>query len=110
MKDSGDSGSTVMLTTVFSVMGFVAGGREATVQDFLCAVQYAGGGLLSRYDVAFAVHRQFFSAGNPSERRNTASGSASPPDCGPPTRIIQPEIIHAPGTAYCVTDDVNHPC
>ncbi len=55
MKDSGDSGSTAILTTVFPVAGF-AGGREAAAQDFLCAAQYAGGGLLSRYDVAFTVH------------------------------------------------------
>lgn len=77
MKDSGDSGSTVMLTTVFSCGDFVAGGRKATVQDFCALFQYAGGGQLSRYDVAFAVHRADFSAGNPSERRDTASGSAS---------------------------------
>lgn len=44
---------------------------------FCALFQYAGGGLLSLYDVAFAVHRADFSAGNPSERRDTASGSAS---------------------------------
>ncbi len=34
MKDSGDSGSTAMLTTVFPVAGF-AGGREAAAQYFV---------------------------------------------------------------------------
>ncbi len=110
MKDSGDSGSTVMLTTSFPVVVFVAGGRKATVQDFCALFQYAGGGLLSRYDVALAYTEQIFSAGNPSERRNTASVARPPPDCGAPTRIIQPEIITLLRTAYCVTDDVNHPC
>ncbi|EHU61039.1 hypothetical protein ECDEC2E_1484 [Escherichia coli DEC2E] len=37
-------------------MGSVAGGREAAAQDFCALFQYAGGGLLSRYDVAFTVH------------------------------------------------------
>ncbi len=110
MKDSGDSGSTAMLTTVFPVVRSVAGGREATAQDFLWLLQYAGGGLLSRYDVAFAVPERIFSARNPSERRNTVSGSRPPPDCRLPTRIIQPAIIPALCAIHCLAYDVNHPC
>ena len=47
-------GSTAMLTTVFPVAGFAGGRRQR--RKILCAALYAGGGLLSRHDVAFTVH------------------------------------------------------
>ncbi|SPZ78565.1 Uncharacterised protein [Shigella dysenteriae] len=67
-----------MLTTVFSCGGFCCWWREAAAQDFfvrcfsmLVAVCSPGTMSLSQY-----IER-IFSARNPSERRNTASGSAS---------------------------------
>ncbi len=90
MKDSGDSGSTLSLPPSFPVVVFVAGGRKATVKIFCALFQYAGGGLLSRYDVLSRYTEQIFSAGNPSERRDKPQVVHPPPDCRPPTRIIQP--------------------
>ena len=45
-----------MLTTVFSCGGFFLVGVRQRRKIFCALFQYAGGGLLSRYDVAFTVH------------------------------------------------------
>lgn len=65
------------LLTSFPGVGAVAGGREVAAQYFCALLQYAGGSLFSRYDVTLTVYGADFSTGNPSERHNTDSGSAS---------------------------------